>query len=146
MNKAAQISKCKLIDLPKVNNVKGNLTFIEENEHVPFPIKRVYYLYDVPGGESRGGHAHKSLEQFIIAANGSFDVILDDGNNKESYHMNRSYYGLYIPKMIWRVLDNFSSGSVCLVLASEFFCEDDYIRKKSIFRQLNENQNTLAIE
>ncbi|MGP8024221.1 MAG: sugar 3,4-ketoisomerase [Methanobacterium sp.] len=146
MNKAAQISKCKLIDLPKVNNVKGNLTFIEENEHVPFPIKRVYYLYDVPGGESRGGHAHKSLEQFIIAANGSFDVILDDGYNKESYHLNRSYYGLYIPKMIWRVLDNFSSGSVCLVLASEFFCEDDYIRKKSIFRQLNENQNTLAIE
>jgi dTDP-4-dehydrorhamnose 3,5-epimerase-like enzyme len=105
----------------------------------------VYYLYDVPGGESRGGHAHKSLEQFIIAANGSFDVILDDGNNKESNHMNRSYYGLYIPKMIWRELENFSSGSVCLVLASELYDEDDYIRDQSNFKQLNGDQNSLSI-
>ncbi len=145
MFKAPQISKCKLIYLPKVENVKGNLTFIEENEHVPFPIKRVYYLYDVPGGESRGGHAHKTLEQFIIAANGSFDVILDDGHNKESYHMNRSYYGLYVPKMIWRELENFSSGSVCLVLASELYDEDDYIRDQSNFREINGNQNSLSI-
>ncbi len=145
MFKAPQISKCKLIYLPKVQNVKGNLTFIEENEHVPFPIRRVYYLYDVPGGENRGGHAHKTLQQFIIAANGSFDVILDDGHNKESYHMNRSYYGLYIPKMIWRELENFSSGSVCLVLASDLYDEDDYIRDQSDFKQLNGEQNSLSI-
>ncbi|MGZ7068984.1 MAG: sugar 3,4-ketoisomerase, partial [Methanobacterium sp.] len=114
----------------------GNLTFIEDNTHVPFEIKRVYYLYDVPGGESRGGHAHKNLEQFIIAANGSFDVILDDGYNRERFHLNRSYYGLYVPSMIWRELDNFSSGSVCLSLASELYDEDDYIRDYKDFREI----------
>jgi WxcM-like, C-terminal len=122
--------------LPKIEDVRGNLTFIEGINHVPFEIKRVYYLYDVPGGESRGGHAHKELEQFIIAANGSFDVILDDGFNKERHHLNRSYYGLYIPNMIWRELDNFSSGSVCLVLASEHYEEDDYIREHESFREI----------
>jgi len=137
MFKAPQISKCKLLYLPKVEDVRGNLTFIEEKEHVPFPIKRVYYLYDVPGGESRGGHAHITLEQFIIAANGSFDVILDDGHNKERYHLNRSYYGLYVPNLIWRELDNFSSGSVCLVLASENFNEEDYIRNHDEFKKFN---------
>jgi dTDP-4-dehydrorhamnose 3,5-epimerase-like enzyme len=129
-----KISECRLIYLPKVDDVRGNLTFIEENQHIPFPIRRVYYLYDVPGGESRGGHAHKELEQFIIAANGSFDVVLDDGENKERYHLNRSYYGLYIPKMVWRELDNFSSGSVCLVLASQVFDEGDYIREYDNFQ------------
>jgi hypothetical protein len=134
MFKEPKISECKIMYLPKVEDVRGNLTFIEENFHVPFPIKRVYYLYDIPGGESRGGHAHKKLEQFIIAANGSFDVILDDGFNRERHHLNRSYYGLYIPNMIWRELDNFSSGSVCLVLASEPYFEEDYLRNYENFK------------
>jgi glyoxylate utilization-related uncharacterized protein len=124
----------RIIQLPKVLDARGNLTFIEENRHVPFDIKRVYYLYDVPGGESRGGHAHKQLQQFIIAANGSFDVILDGGSSQERYHLNRSYYGLYIPPLVWRELDNFSSGSVCLVLVSEYFDEEDYIRDHEVFR------------
>jgi dTDP-4-dehydrorhamnose 3,5-epimerase-like enzyme len=124
----------RIIQLPKVEDARGNLTFIEENHHIPFEIKRVYYLYDVPGGESRGGHAHKQLQQFIIAANGSFDVILDGGSSQERYHLNRSYYGLYIPPMVWRELDNFSSGSVCLVLVSEYFDEADYIRDHGVFR------------
>lgn len=136
MFKEPQISKCRVMYLPKVDDVRGNLTFIEQNEHIPFEIKRIYYLYDVPGGESRGGHAHKDLEQFIVAANGSFDVILDDGYNKERHHMNRSYYGLYLPNMIWRELDNFSSGSVCLVLASEVYDEDDYIRDYGKFYEI----------
>ena len=122
------LAECKIIDLPKISDVRGNLTFIEGRQHIPFGIKRVYYLYDVPGGETRGGHAHKNLEQFIIAANGSFDVILDNGREQTRYHLNRPYYGLYIPKLTWRELDNFSSGSVCLVLASELYGEDDYIR------------------
>lgn len=128
-------NKCKIIELPKITDKRGNLTFIEGNRHIPFDIKRVYYLYDVPGGEERGGHAHRSLQQFIIAANGSFDVILDNGTTKMRFHLNRSYYGLYIPKMIWRELDNFSSGSVCVVLASEYFDEDDYIRDYQTFRK-----------
>jgi len=129
------LEKCKIIELPRITDVRGNLTFIEGNEHVPFEIKRVYYLYDVPGGEKRGGHAHNFLQQFIIAASGSFDVILDDGVNSERYHLNRSYYGLYVPKMIWRELDNFSSGSVCVVLASEHFEEDEYIRDYNEFKK-----------
>jgi hypothetical protein len=132
------LDKCKIIELPKIEDIRGNLTFIEANEHVPYDIKRVYYLYDVPGGEKRGGHAHKSLEQFIIAASGSFDVILDDGVDRKRYHLNRSYYGLYIPTMIWRELDNFSSGSVCVVLASEHFNEEDYIRDYNEFKMLDE--------
>ena len=127
---------CKIIELPKIADIRGNLTFIEGNEQVPFDIKRVYYLYDVPGGEKRGGHAHKLLEQFIIAASGSFDVILDDGNQRKRFHLNRSYYGLYIPTKIWRELDNFSSGSVCVVLASEHFEEEDYIRDYSQYKKL----------
>lgn len=129
------MSEYKLIDLPKIEDARGNLTFIEENNHIPFEIKRVYYLYDVPGGESRGGHAHKNLNQFIIAANGSFDVILDNGYEKKRFHLNRSYYGLHIPPMTWRELDNFSSGSVCLVLASEYYNEEDYIRDYGIFKK-----------
>jgi len=130
------LSKCKIIDLPKVADVRGNLTFIEENRHIPFAIKRVYYLYDVPGGESRGGHAHKRLQQFIIAASGSFDVILDDGFKKKRFHLNRSYYGLYVPNMIWRELDNFSSGSVCLVLASDLYKAEDYIYDYAVFKKM----------
>ena len=127
-----------MISLPKITDNRGNLTFVEQNRHVPFDIKRVYYLYDVPGGESRGGHAHKHLQEFIIAASGSFDVIVDDGFKKQRFHLNRSYYGLYVPRMVWRELDNFSSGSVCLVLASEFYEEDEYIRDYDQFKKLIE--------
>lgn len=123
-----KLDQCKLIDLPKINDPRGNLTFIEGEHHVPFSVNRVYYLYDVPGGEVRGGHAHKSLQQLIIAVNGSFDVVLDDGRERQRYHLNRSYFGLYLPHLIWRELENFSSGSVCLVLASLPYIEDDYIR------------------
>jgi hypothetical protein len=122
------ISDCKLISLPKIQDPRGNLTFIEGGSHVDFDIQRVYYLYDVPGGSSRGGHAHKALRQLIIAMSGSFDVLLDDGHEKKTFHLNRSYVGVYVCPMIWRELDNFSSGSVCMVLASNRYDEDDYYR------------------
>jgi len=122
------LEKCKLIDLPIIHEPRGNLSFIEGMRHVPFEIKRVYYLYDVPGGAERGGHAHKGLHQLIIAMSGSFDVILDDGAQRKRFHLNRSYHGLYVCPMIWRELDNFSSGSVCLVLASNLYDESDYYR------------------
>lgn len=121
-------NRWRLIDLPKISDPRGNLTFIENNSHIPFEMKRVYYLYDVPGGETRGGHAHKTLEQFMIAASGSFDVILDNGYERERFFLNRSYYGLYIPRLVWREIENFSSGSVCLVLASDYYDESDYYR------------------
>jgi dTDP-4-dehydrorhamnose 3,5-epimerase-like enzyme len=123
-----KVNDCKVIELPRINEPRGNLTFVEGSRHVPFDIKRVYYLYDVPGGAERGGHAHKQLEQLIIAMSGSFDVILDDGYEKKRVHLNRSYNGLYVPRMIWRELDNFSSGSVCVVLASNYYDEADYYR------------------
>lgn len=122
------LEDCKIISLPKITDPRGNLTFIEGGAHVPFDIKRVYYLYDVPGGSERGGHAHKALSQLIIAMSGSFDVVLDDGKAKKRFHLNRSYYGLYVCPMIWRELDNFSSGSVCMVLASNLYDESDYYR------------------
>lgn len=122
------LKDCRIIDLPKITDVRGNLTFIEGNRHVPFDIQRVYYLYDVPGGAERGGHAHKELHQLIVAMSGSFDVVLDDGFEKKRFHLNRSYYGLYICPMIWREIDNFSSGSVCMVLASNLYDEADYYR------------------
>jgi hypothetical protein len=117
-----------LVHLPRVTDPRGNLTSIEGRDQVPFDIARVYYLYDVPGGESRGGHAHKALQQLIVAAAGSFDVIVDDGTETARFHLNRSYYGLYVPRLTWRELGNFSSGSVCLVLASEPYSEQDYYR------------------
>lgn len=122
------IENCKIIELPKIAEPRGNLTFVEGSSHIPFDIRRVYYLYDVPGGAERGGHAHKGLHQLIIAMSGSFDVVLDDGRNKKRFHLNRSYFGLYVCPMIWRELDNFSSGSVCLVLASNIYEESDYYR------------------
>ena len=130
------LSKCKIIDLPKVTSASGNLTFIEENRHIPFQIKRVYYLYDVPAGDERGGHAHKRLQQLIISASGSFDVVLDDGSERKRFNLNRTYCGLYIPPMLWRELNNFSSGSVCLVLASELYDEKDYIRDYETFKKI----------
>jgi dTDP-4-dehydrorhamnose 3,5-epimerase-like enzyme len=122
------IDQCKIIELPKISDPRGNLTFIEGHNHIPFNIARVYYLYDVPGGAERGGHAHKELSQLIVAMSGSFDVVLDDGKKKKRVHLNRSYYGLYVCPMIWRELDNFSSGSVCMVLASNKYDEADYYR------------------
>ena len=119
---------CRLVHLPRITDPRGNLTSIEGGNQVPFDIARVYYLYDVPGGESRGGHAHRQLQQLIVAAAGSFDVIVDDGTETARFHLNRSYYGLYVPRLTWRELGNFSSGSVCLVLASEPYSEQDYYR------------------
>lgn len=122
------LDKCQLLELPKIADPRGNLTFVEAGRHVPFSIQRVYYLYDVPGGAERGGHAHKGLHQLIIAMSGSFDIHLDDGSQKKSIHLNRSYNGLYVCPMIWREIDNFSSGAVCMVLASNFYDEADYYR------------------
>ncbi len=127
------IDRCQILELPKKHEPRGNLTFIEAGVHVPFDIQRVYYLYDVPGGSERGGHAHKQLHQFIVAMSGSFDIVLDDGQNKKRVHLNRSYNGLYVCPMIWRELDNFSSGSVCMVLASTKYDEADYFREYADF-------------
>ncbi|NHC08157.1 sugar 3,4-ketoisomerase [Azonexus fungiphilus] len=127
------IHDSKLIELPRITDHRGNLTFIENSRHIPFDIKRVYYLYDVPGGAARAAHGHKALHQLMIAMSGSFDITLDDGFEKKKYHLNRSYYGVYIPPMIWRDLDNFSSGAVCMVLASDYFDESDYYRNYGDF-------------
>lgn len=127
------LSDCRLIDLPVIHDPRGNLTFVEADRHIPFSIKRVYYLYDVPGGSSRAAHGHKALHQLMIAMSGSFDVTLDDGFEKKLFHLNRSYFGLYIPPMIWRDLDNFSSGAVCMVIASEHYDEADYFRDHDLF-------------
>ena len=127
------LDACQMVSLPKIADPRGNLTFIEGGNHIPFEIRRVYYLYDVPGGAERGGHAHKGLHQLIIAMSGSFDVVLDDGANKKRVHLNRSYNGLYVCPMIWRELDNFSSGSVCMVLASNKYDKEDYYRDYAEF-------------
>lgn len=127
------IDECKRIELPKIADPRGNLTFVEGGRHVPFGIRRVFYLYDVPGGADRGGHALKTCHQFLIAMSGSFDVIVDDGVRKQRMHLCRSYYGLHLPPMIWREMDNFSSGSVCLALASEVYQEQDYFRNYDDF-------------
>lgn len=118
----------KTINLPKILDERGNLSFIEGQNHAPFEIKRVYWIYDVPGGEFRGGHAFKETEELIVALSGSFDVVLHDGKSEHRYQLNRSYNGIYIPKMIWRKLDNFSTNSLALILASTEYNEKDYIR------------------
>ena len=128
-------TSCRLINLPRNLDSRGNLTFIEGDVHIPFQIRRVFYLYDVPGGETRAGHALKTCQQFVIAASGSFDVVVDDGINKNRFHLNRSFYGLYIPALVWRELENFSSGSVCLVLASETYDANGYYRTYEEFKQ-----------
>ncbi|TAE29701.1 MAG: WxcM-like domain-containing protein [Candidatus Kapaibacterium sp.] len=123
------LADCRIIDLPKISDPRGNLTFIEgEGRHIPFDIKRAYWIYDVPGGEKRGGHAYKELHEFIIALSGSFDVVLDDGNERKVFSLNRSYFGLYVPNMVWRQLENFSTNGVTLILASTAYNPDDYIR------------------
>jgi dTDP-4-dehydrorhamnose 3,5-epimerase-like enzyme len=122
------VNDCRIIDLPRILDPRGALTFVEEQNHVPFDIKRVYYLYDVPGGADRAGHAHKTNHAFVISASGSFTVVVRDARGEQRFFLNRSYYGLHIPPMTWREIENFSSGSVCLVLASELYDPDDYYR------------------
>ena len=123
------INEVRIISLPKIVDHRGNLSFAEENNHIPFKIERTFWIYDVPGGEERGGHAYKETEEFIIALSGSFDVVLDDGKgNVQTFQLNRSYYGLYVPKMIWRQMANFSTNSVAMVLASTPYNAEDYIR------------------
>ena len=130
------MERIKITELPKILDKRGNLTFIEGKKNIPFEIKRTYWIYDVPGGEKRGGHAYKTLKEFVIALSGSFDVVLDDGKEKKVFSLNRSYYGLYIPDMMWREMNNFSTNALCLVLASDFYKEDDYIRNYSKFKRM----------
>ncbi|MEG2281838.1 MAG: FdtA/QdtA family cupin domain-containing protein [Rikenellaceae bacterium] len=125
----------KLIDLPKILDRRGNLSFIESNSQIPFPIKRAYWVYDVPGGGIRGSHAYRENREFIVALSGSFDVLLNDGEKEYCFHLNRSYYGVYIPKMMWRSLENFSTNSLALVLSSTPYMADDYIRDFEIFKK-----------
>jgi len=127
------MAKPERIELPKVLDVRGNLTFIEEDKHIPFKIKRAYWIYDVPGGEFRGSHAFRQNEEFIVALSGSFDIVLNDGTTEYRFSLNRSYYGIYVPKMVWRKMENFSTNSLALVLASSGYNEKDYIRDFEVF-------------
>lgn len=129
----SSVYNCSVIELSKHHHEKGNITVVENNRTIPFEVKRTYYLYDIPGGESRGGHAHRELSQLIVAASGSFTVTLDDGNVRRTFLLNRPYQGLYVVPGIWRTLDDFSSGSVCLVLASDKYKEEDYVRNYTDF-------------
>lgn len=128
--------KPALIDLPKFLDLRGNLSFVEEETHIPFKIKRVYWIYDVPGGEHRGGHAFKQTDELIIALSGSFDLNLHDGTTEYKYSLNRSYYGVVVPRMIWRMIDNFSTNSLAMIIASTDFSESDYIRNFEEFRKI----------
>ncbi|WP_288360973.1 FdtA/QdtA family cupin domain-containing protein [uncultured Bacteroides sp.] len=131
--KGSRVFDCTMIEMDQHHHITGNITVVENEKTIPFEVKRVYYLYDIPGGESRGGHAHRALSQLIMAVSGSFTVTLDDGSVKRTFTLNRPYQGLYILPGIWRTLDDFSSGSVCLVMASEKYSEDDYIREYEDF-------------
>ena len=126
----------KILGLPKIEDPRGNLSIIEQLKHIPFEIKRTYWIYDVPGGEARGGHAYKTNEEFIVALSGSFDVILDDGEEKKIFSLNRSYYGLYVPQGLWRQMENFSTNSLALILASTPYIPDDYIYDYNIFKNM----------
>jgi len=125
-----------LVQLPKITDPRGNLSFIEEDTHLPFKIRRVYWIYDVPGGEVRGGHAFRETEELIVALSGSFDVILNDGSKEYRFSLNRSYYGVYVPRMVWRMLENFSTNSLAFICASTDFSEDDYIRDFILFKSI----------
>lgn len=136
------VEDCRIIHLPKIPDDRGNLTFIEAKRHIPFVIKRAYWVYDVPGGEKYIGHAYKELEEFIVALSGSFDIVIDDGKEKKTVALNRSYFGLYIPNMIWRHIENFSTNAFCLILASLPFSEEDYIRNYPLFLQKKSKAQT----
>ena len=140
MSKRVSVDDCRLVQLPKHMQESGSITVVENNRELPFAVKRVYYLYDVPGGEERGGHSHKQLYEFLVAASGSFDVLLDDGEHTRTVTLNRPYYGLLIVPGIWRVLNNFSSGSVCLVLTSDYYDESDYVREYNDFKQIDSQE------
>ena len=133
------MNRAKLIILPKFLDTRGNLSFIEQENHIPFTIKRTYWLYDVPGGECRGGHAYKENQEFIIALSGSFDVVRDDGNKMETFTLNRSYYGLYVPKGLWREMENFSTNSLALILSSTDYDANDYVRDYDEFLNLKKD-------
>ncbi|MYN46058.1 WxcM-like domain-containing protein [Pseudoduganella sp. FT93W] len=130
----SQMEQCRLIELPPHHDVRGNLSVVEGGIHIPFDIRRVYYLYDVPGGSARAGHGHIELQQLFIAMSGSFDVIVDDGYERKKFQLNRSYYGLYVPRMMWREVENFSSGAVCVVLASTLYDKQDYFHDYDEFK------------
>ena len=136
----SNMKQIKIINLFKIEDPRGNLTFIEGDNHIPFDIKRVYWIYDVPGGEFRGSHAYKTLHEFIVALSGSFDVLLDDGKEKKKFSLNRSYYGLYVPNMFWRTMNNFSTNALCMILASEYYSEENYIRNYDEFIKLVHNE------
>lgn len=133
------MDKPRIIDLPKFLDARGNLSFVEQENHVPFKIRRTYWLYDVPGGECRGGHAYKENQEFIVALSGSFDVVLDDGSAKNVYTLNRSYYGLYVPKGLWREMENFSTNALAMILSSTDYDANDYIRDYDEFLMLKKN-------
>lgn len=135
------INDCSMIELPKITNQKGNLSVVHNSIDIPFDIKRIYYLYDIPGGSTRGGHAHKELQQFIVSVSGSFDVVLDDGLDRKTIRLNRPYHGLFIPQMIWREIVNFSTGGICLALVSLPYNEDEYIRDYDLFVKYKHNMN-----
>jgi len=132
----------ELVDLPKIDDPRGNLTFIEEELHLPFSIRRVYWIYDVPGGQTRGGHAFREQQEMIVALSGSFDVVIDDGDESRRFHLNRSYFGLYVPNGLWRFLDNFSTNSVAMVLSSTYYDENDYIRDFGEYVRYRKNTGT----
>lgn len=133
------VGDARIIELPKFLDARGNLSFAEQNNHIPFEIKRTYWIYDVPGGEDRGGHAYKENQEVVIALSGAFDVVLDDGTNKRSFTLNRSYYALYIPKGLWRTMENFSTNSLALEFASTPYSEDDYIREYEDFLKMKQD-------
>jgi hypothetical protein len=135
MNRFATVDDCITIQLPKIPDVRGNLSYVEGSTHIPFPIRRLYWIYDVPGGDTRGGHAYRELQEVVIALSGSFDLSLSDGTSRRTVTLNRSYYGVYVPSMIWRQMGNFSTNAVCLILASGPYDESDYLRKYDEFEQ-----------
>lgn len=130
------ITNPNVLELPKITDPRGNLTFIEQEKHIPFILKRVYWIYDVPGGQIRGGHAFKEQKELVVALSGSFDVVINDGKSESRFHLNRSYFGLYIPNLLWRHMDNFSTNSVALVLSSTFYSEEDYVRDFDAYKKL----------
>ena len=133
------MDKSQIIELPKFLDARGNLSFVEQEKHIPFEIRRTYWLYDVPGGEARGGHAYKENQEFIVALSGSFDIVLDDGSEKKSFTLNRSYYGLYVPKGLWREMENFSTNSLAMILSSTDYDSNDYIRDYDLFLKMKKD-------